>query len=56
MKVIYVAFSIAGWVALALLLAYWAGLLQGRKHERRQRSQDALSPTTAPPPTDTHES
>jgi hypothetical protein len=55
MKVIYVAFSIAGWVALGLLLTYWAGLVQGRKHERRQRSQDAMSPT-APPPTDTHES
>jgi hypothetical protein len=53
MKVIYVAFSIAGWVALGLLLAYWAGLVQGRKHERRQKSSDSLNPT--PPPTDTHE-
>ena len=45
MFVVYVAFSIAGWVALGLFLSYWAGMISGRR----------LSQCEKPEPMDSHE-
>jgi len=39
MFVVYVAFSIAGWVALGLFLSYWAGLISGRRLAHRKKSE-----------------
>ena len=45
MFVIYVVFSIAGWVALGLFLSYWAGMVFGKRIARRENIES----------TDTHE-
>ncbi len=45
MFVVYVAFSIAGWVALGLFLSYWAGMISGRRLALREK----------PKPVDSHE-
>ena len=36
MRFLYIAYSIAGWIALGLLLAYWAGVAHGRRLARRE--------------------
>ena len=36
MYYIYKSFSIAGWIALAVFLIFWAGFACGRRIERRK--------------------
>ena len=37
MYVIYLIYGIAGWVALAVFLAFWAGMAWGRCVDRREK-------------------
>jgi hypothetical protein len=42
MPVLYLIYSIAGWLALALFLVYWAGFGCGKKSARKE-SQSTLN-------------
>jgi hypothetical protein len=45
MRVVYLVYSIAGWVAFGTLMAYRAGYVLGRRTARR-RPLEGISPAT----------
>ena len=50
MRVVYLVYSIAGWFAFGLLMAFWAGYVVGGRRAAHRRGFEVIAPAATPSP------